>query len=149
MLALPVRTRDPYRTKYEVRRCTSYYYWQKKIETVETSPMSTQRGFSAFDLLRFNNVNLDPLTETYHMGFYLQYLAKWPEYCFTAEGPGARIMGYILGKAESFPGVSESWHGHVTAVTVSPEYRRLGLATKLMDELERVSELDKGYFVDL
>jgi N-terminal acetyltransferase B complex catalytic subunit len=80
------------------------------------------------------------------MSFYLQYLAKWPEYCFTAEGPGGRVMGYILGKAE---GVGENWHGHVTAVTVPPEYRRLGLATKLMDELERVSELDKGYFVDL
>eukprot|EP00327_Prymnesium_parvum_P008892 CAMPEP_0182804592 /NCGR_PEP_ID=MMETSP0006_2-20121128/4632_1 /TAXON_ID=97485 /ORGANISM="Prymnesium parvum, Strain Texoma1" /LENGTH=146 /DNA_ID=CAMNT_0024930119 /DNA_START=1 /DNA_END=441 /DNA_ORIENTATION=- len=83
------------------------------------------------------------------MYFYLQYLAKWPEYCFTAEGPGKRVMGYILGKAESFSGVSESWHGHVTAVTVPPEYRRLGMATKLMDELERVSEWDKCYFVDL
>merc|ERR1711988_1797493 len=80
------------------------------------------------------------------MSFYLQYLAKWPEYCFTAEGPGMRIMGYILGKAE---GIGENWHGHVTAVTVPPEYRRLGLATKLIGELERVSELDKGYFVDL
>eukprot|EP00966_Prymnesium_polylepis_P097677 2262318-Prymnesium_polylepis.1 len=110
--------------------------------------MSTQRRFSVYDLLRFNNVNLDPLTETYNMGFYLQYLAKWPEYCFSAKGPGTRVMGYILGKAESFPGQDESWHGHVTAVTVPPEYRRLGMATKLMDELERVSELDKGYFVD-
>ena len=80
------------------------------------------------------------------MSFYLQYLATWPEYCFTGEGPVGRVMGYILGKAE---GVGENWHGHVTAVTVPPEYRRLGLATKLMDELERVSELDKGYFVDL
>lgn len=111
--------------------------------------MSTQRAFSAFDLLRFNNVNLDPLTETYNMSFYLQYLAKWPEFCFIAEGPGERAMGYILGKAESFAGVDESWHGHVTAVTVPPEYRRLGMATKLMDDLERVSELAKGYFVDL
>ena len=42
-------------------------------------------------------------------------------------------MGYILGKAE---GVGENWHGHVTAVTVPPEYRRLGMATQLMQVLE-------------
>lgn len=108
--------------------------------------MSTQRRFSTYDLLRFNNVNLDPLTETYNMRFYLQYLAKWPEYCYVADGPGGRVMGYMLGKAE---GVGENWHGHVTAVTVAPEYRRLGMASKLMDDLERVSELDAAYFVDL
>lgn len=37
-----------------------------------------------------------------------------------AEGPGAQCMGYILGKAE---GVGPGWHGHVTAVTVAPEFR--------------------------
>lgn len=29
-------------------------------------------------------------------------------------------MGYIMGKSE---GEGEKWHGHVTAVTVAPEYR--------------------------
>ena len=56
------------------------------------------------------------------MPFYLQYLAKWPDLCFTAEGPGGRPMGYVLGKAESFASEQNSWHGHVTAVTVPPEY---------------------------
>ena len=107
------------------------------------------RRFSVFDLLRFNNVNLDPLTETYNMPFYLQYLAKWPDLCFTAEAPGGRAMGYILGKAESFPSEANSWHGHVTAVTVPPEYRRLGMATQLMGMLEAGSERCQGYFVDL
>jgi len=111
--------------------------------------MTTMRSFSAFDLLRFNNVNLDPLTETYNMPFYLQYLAKWPDLCFAAEAPGGRAMGYILGKAEDFPNESNSWHGHVTAVTVPPEYRRLGMATNLMGVLEQSSERLQGYFVDL
>jgi N-terminal acetyltransferase B complex catalytic subunit len=111
--------------------------------------MTSMRRFSTFDLLKFNNVNLDPLTETYNMGFYLQYLAKWPQYCFMATGPGARPMGYVLGKAEDFQDKPASWHGHVTAVTVPPEYRRLGMATRLMEVLERVSELNAGYFVDL
>lgn len=56
-------------------------------------------------------------------------------------------MGYIMGKAE---GEDKEWHGHVTALTVAPAYRRLGLAKVLMEELERVSEeVYDGYFVDL
>ena len=127
--------------------------------------MTTIRRFVCDDLFRFNNVNLDPLTETvraarvaarsrrarcgllaqadaargaqYNLPFYLQYLAKWPEYFAFAEGPGGACQGYsarrrqprlsslascahapapraVMGKAE---GVGENWHGHVTAVT--------------------------------
>lgn len=43
----------------------------------------------------------------------------------------------VMGKAE---GHGENWHGHVTALTVSPDYRRLGLAATLMNFLEDVSE---------
>ena len=43
----------------------------------------------------------------------------------------------VLGKAE---GRGENWHGHVTAVTVAPEFRRIGLAEKLMRLLEGTSE---------
>lgn len=42
-----------------------------------------------------------------------------------------------MGKAE---GIGENWHGHVTALTVSPDFRRLGLAATLMKFLEEVSE---------
>lgn len=42
------------------------------------------------------------------------------------------------------------WHGHITALTVAPEYRRLGLARKMIDLLELVSDKTyRGYFVDL
>ena len=43
----------------------------------------------------------------------------------------------VLGKVE---GKGDMWHGHVTAVTIAPEYRRLGLAKRLMDSLEHVSD---------
>lgn len=57
-------------------------------------------------------------------------------------------MGYIMGKAEgSVP--REEWHGHVTALSVAPEFRRLGLAAKLMEMLEEISERKEGFFVDL
>lgn len=52
-----------------------------------------------------------------------------------------------MGKAE---GKGINWNGHVTAITVAPEYRRLGLANLLMVELEAMSDkVYRGYFVDL
>jgi N-terminal acetyltransferase B complex catalytic subunit len=77
----------------------------------------------------------------------LSYLAQWPEYCQIAEGPGRQAMGYILGKVE---GTGEQWHGHVTAVTVAPSYRRQRLAEKFMDVLEDITiKVHDAYFVDL
>jgi N-terminal acetyltransferase B complex catalytic subunit len=109
--------------------------------------MTTIRPFRAEDLFLFNHINLDPLTETYNIPFYMQYLASWPSLCASFEDPNGRMMGYILGKAE---GEENLWHGHVTAVTVSPEFRRLGVAKSLMAYLEDVSqELYNGFFVDL
>jgi N-terminal acetyltransferase B complex catalytic subunit len=62
--------------------------------------MTTLRRFELDDLFKFNNVNLDPLTENFNLSFYLSYLSQWPE-CFTvAEAPDGTLMGYVLGKAE-------------------------------------------------
>ncbi|CAL8071920.1 unnamed protein product [Calicophoron daubneyi] len=57
-----------------------------------------------------------------------------------------RLVGYMMGKTE---GRGTDWHGHVTALSVAPEYRRLGLATQLMLELEETSERKACYYVDL
>jgi len=109
--------------------------------------MSILRPFKASDMFKFNNVNLDIWTETYGIGFYLSYLSRWPDLCCTQEAPSGRMMGYVLGKAE---GTGTDWHGHVTALTVAPEYRRLSLARKMISLLEMVSEeIYKGFFVDL
>jgi len=108
--------------------------------------MTTLRPFTCDDLFRFNGINLDPLTENFGLGFYLQYLARWPEYFMVAESPSEDLMGYVMGKCE---GVGENWHGHVTAVSVGPDYRRLGLAKRLMDGLEVTSDKKRCYFVDL
>lgn len=42
-----------------------------------------------------------------------------------------------MGKAE---GKGKDWHGHVTAITVAPSCRRIGLADQMMHLLEQVSE---------
>ncbi|WFD38105.1 N-terminal methionine N(alpha)-acetyltransferase NatB [Malassezia japonica] len=120
--------------------------------------MTTVRPFAAADLFAFNNVNMDNWTETYSNGFYLNYLAQWPDMALSAVAAHSdRMMGYVLGKTEGrVPAKGRAsaeemtLHGHVTAVTVAPEYRRLGVAQMLMDFFEVVSEhVYHAYFVDL
>lgn len=65
----------------------------------------------------------------------------------TAEDSTCQFLSIVIGKAE---GGQTDWHGHVTAITVAPEYRRLGLARRMMERLERVSDgIYHGFFVDL
>jgi len=109
--------------------------------------MSALRAFRATDLFKFNNINLDVWTETFGISFYLHYLSHWPDLCCAQEAPSGRLMGYVIGKAE---GQGVEWHGHVTAITVAPEYRRLSLGRKMMNLLELVSDATyHGFFVDL
>ena len=56
--------------------------------------MTTIRRFTTDDMFRFNNINLDHLTETYNLNFYLQYLAQWPEYFLVHEAPEGRLTSY-------------------------------------------------------
>lgn len=109
--------------------------------------MTSTRRFRPCDLFRFNAVNLDNLTETYNMNFYMQYMLQWPECQQSVLSPSGEVVAYIIGKSE---GEDDEWHGHVSAVTVSPEYRRLGLASRLMELLEELWDSTyKCYFVDL
>lgn len=70
----------------------------------------------------------------------------------------------VLGKLESspypppvkpfHPGTNTNpnylpWHGHVTALTISPSARRLGYATLLTQALEQQSDAHDAWFVDL
>ncbi|GAA6025897.1 hypothetical protein JCM11491_001729 [Sporobolomyces phaffii] len=131
--------------------------------------MSLLRPFSALDLFSFNGINLDVWTETYGVNYYLSYMSTWPDLFSVVEsaggsskqvgtltsgssggtcgrGEGGELMGYVMGKTE---GRGKDWHGHVSAITVSPSHRRLGLASMMMDLLESVSAREHGWFVDL
>ena len=61
----------------------------------------------------------------------------------------------VMGKVEEDPPWRKftehylPWHGHVTALTVAPQYRRLGLAQSLTKALERGCENQNAWFVDL
>jgi len=108
--------------------------------------MVTLQPFTSWDLLKYNRVQFDPLTETYGFSFYMSYMARWPEYMQKIETASGQLIGYIMGKAE---GRDENWHGHVTCLTIRPDYRRRGMAGLLMTFLENISEAKKTYFVDL
>ncbi|KPI89303.1 n-terminal acetyltransferase complex ard1 subunit -like putative (ARD1) [Leptomonas seymouri] len=110
--------------------------------------MTSYRGMTLCDTLTFNFVNLDQLTETYATSFYGEYVTQWPEYQRMCIHPTTGIpMGYTLGKAE---GLGEDFHGHVSAVSVAPTFRRVALGETLMVELAQMSEfVHNAYFVDL
>ncbi|KAL7010067.1 N-alpha-acetyltransferase 20 [Cystobasidiomycetes sp. EMM_F5] len=108
--------------------------------------MSLLRPWRATDMFRFNHVNLDAFTETYSISYYLDNHSRWPGLFCSTEDADGKLTGYNMGKTE---GHGEEWHGHVTALTVSPSYRRLGLARKMMEFLENMSDVADCYFVDL
>ncbi|KAJ7784903.1 hypothetical protein DFH07DRAFT_900358 [Mycena maculata] len=95
--------------------------------------MSVLRPFVTSDMFTFSNVNLDLFTTTYSPSYYLNYLARWPDLCCATVAPNGRMMGYICGKAE---GLSHSFHGHITILTVSPPCRLLRLASTLIAHLK-------------
>ena len=46
-------------------------------------------------------------------------------------------MAAVIGKAE---GEGPEWHGHISALSVSPSFRRIGLARTACADIERASE---------
>ncbi|KAH8652453.1 N-acetyltransferase 5 [Xylariales sp. PMI_506] len=116
--------------------------------------MTTFRRFQPEDLNRISLCNMDPLTETYDLGFYLMYYAKWPSMFIVAEDQG-NIVGYIMGKLESSPDYFKysehylPWHAHITALTVAPAYRGTGIGTILTEQLEAAANDGNAWFMDL
>ncbi|CAD7969704.1 unnamed protein product [Amoebophrya sp. A120] len=106
------------------------------------------RQMRVTDLERLVQINLDQWTETFGTGFYLKYLLTWPECCLVAETADGILCGYLIGKVE---GENELWHSHVSAVTVAREFRKHGVAKKLMACFEELSENVNFncYFADL
>uniref|UniRef100_A0A3B5AJ00 N-alpha-acetyltransferase 20 n=1 Tax=Stegastes partitus TaxID=144197 RepID=A0A3B5AJ00_9TELE len=87
----------------------------------------------------FVNRNLDPLTETYGIPFYLQYLAHWPEYFIVAEAPGGELMGYRRGSMSK-----RNQHGQYQLLQAFHEENYWGLP-----HLHILAYMKGGFFVDL
>ncbi|KAK8804602.1 hypothetical protein WA588_004812 [Blastocystis sp. NMH] len=62
------------------------------------------------------------------MNFYYYHFLTWPSLSWVAEDEKGRIVGYVLGKLNE----DDETMGQITSVAVCREYRRLGIAHKLM-----------------
>ncbi|KAH8413547.1 hypothetical protein KR009_012268, partial [Drosophila setifemur] len=111
--------------------------------------MTSLREMRFDDLFKLNSLVFDALTEVYSLTFFVRYLLEFPELTqiAIAPGPEGRQMGYIFGQYKVRE--NSDLYGHVAALTVSSEYRRLGMATTLMQFFFRMMELKGASYVNL
>mmetsp|Transcript_12913 Transcript_12913/g.19070 ORF Transcript_12913/g.19070 Transcript_12913/m.19070 type:complete len:207 (+) Transcript_12913:192-812(+) len=95
------------------------------------------RPASVSDLPLIQSCNLRTLPENYTPYFYETQLKTWPELCLVAEDTGipGSVVGYTLGKVEQTQETRTGRQGHVTSISVLPEYRKLGIAKHMMKAL--------------
>uniref|UniRef100_A0A6P4EAW2 N-alpha-acetyltransferase 20 n=1 Tax=Drosophila rhopaloa TaxID=1041015 RepID=A0A6P4EAW2_DRORH len=110
--------------------------------------MTSFREMRFDDLFKINSLVFDAHTEVYSLTFFVKHFLEFPGLTQIAEAPGPvhRGMGYIFGYLDKH---NKEPHGHVASLTVSDEYRRLGLATALMDYFFLISDLKGASFVNL
>ncbi|XP_023160781.1 N-alpha-acetyltransferase 20 [Drosophila hydei] len=110
--------------------------------------MSCLREMHLDDLFKFNTLVFDPFTEVYRLSFFMRHLAQWPELAVAAITPHGQLAGFIFGKFQ--PGMDDTdMHGHVCALTVEMHFRRLGVASLLMNHFAQMLDYKNAWYVDL
>ncbi len=84
------------------------------------------RGFSIDDLPSVYNLACTTLSERYDPNLFVTISSSWPEGFIVVESPWG-IKAFLLGVMTS------SIHSRVLMLAVSPELRRKGIGTMLMD----------------
>ena len=77
------------------------------------------------------NSNLWCLPENYALKYYLYHELSWPQLLHIAENHKGQIVGYVLAKMEED---ADPPHGHITSLAVLRTHRKMGIATKLMQQ---------------
>ncbi|KAH8255498.1 hypothetical protein KR038_004740 [Drosophila bunnanda] len=119
--------------------------------------MTTLRLFQLEDMFKFNHIVFDPLVEVYSLPFVLPKILQYPDLVLAAVAPGDRLMGFILGtrivdSKEPIIGDGKRQsanHGHISALAVAPEFRRLGLGTRLMESMRQLLDRYRDPYLDL
>jgi N-alpha-acetyltransferase 10/11 len=96
--------------------------------------MVTIRRAKAEDLIKMQSTNLLCLPENYSFKYYIYHYLSWPVLLYCAEDYDGTIAGYVLAKLEEDEEDPKIVHGHITSISILREYRRMGIATKLMKQ---------------
>ena len=96
--------------------------------------MVTIRPAKTTDILEMQHCNLYNLPENYNLRYWLYHAMSWPQLPQVAvDELTGKVVGYVLAKMEDDEGKEDFIpHGHITSISVLREYRKLGIATKLM-----------------
>lgn len=96
------------------------------------------------DISEIDRCNRRNLPENYNELFYDDHLKRWPDLSLIAESEDNEMMGYALGRVELAPRnkavifdafEKPEYVGHVTSLAVNDQYRGLGVARNLMEQL--------------
>jgi peptide alpha-N-acetyltransferase len=88
------------------------------------------------DLIYMQQTNLMCLPENYQLKYYLYHGLSWPHLLHVAETDEGRIVGYVLAKMDEEQENKKEEKplgGHITSISVHRDYRKLGIAKRLME----------------
>ena len=95
--------------------------------------MVSIRRATVDDLLKMQQTNLLCLPENYQFKYYIYHYLSWPCLLHVAEDHEGKIVGYVLAKLEDEEVKQGEIQGQITSISVLRTYRRLGVASKLMN----------------
>ena len=93
-------------------------------------PISLRR-VKASDILKLQNANLHCLAENYPLWYWMLHYFSCPQVSHISINKNGKCLGYVLGKMDT-DARSEPPHGQITSVATFSQFRKLGIATKLM-----------------
>ena len=112
--------------------------------------MVSIRRATVDDLLKMQQTNLLCLPENYQFKYYIYHYLSWPSLLHVAEDHNGKIVGYVLAKLEDEDVKPGEVQGHITSISVLRTYRRLGVASKLMNHaINMMQEYFDADFVSL
>lgn len=93
--------------------------------------MISIRPARAEDLPDVQGCNVTCLPENYTLKYYYYHYINWPALLYVAEDTErGKVVGYVLASVAEEEGGEA--RGHITSLSVLRDFRRLGLAQKLM-----------------
>ena len=112
--------------------------------------MVSIRRATVDDMLKMQQTNLLCLPENYQFKYYIYHYLSWPSLLHVAEDHNGKIVGYVLAKLEDEEAKQTEIQGHITSISVLRTYRRLGVASKLMNHaINMMQEYFDADFVSL